>query len=541
VKTFVSVTLSAILAWTTFAGNNGRSGSTSTPVWPPFTFSWTSNLGPPGTRVACPVTFAQNRIVKFITRNNEHVLHVKNFSSDGKEIWHFKQDLDIRYIFTINSRDFEGAPSIADQSVFFSGTRKLYCVSLDEGKLLWEFEYDIKEDADISTSNPLVYGDGSRMLVAVNVLSRVYIHDGKTGRVLNEHDNNSENIPPARLSDESTIFPVHLDNSGYPLIQLPKEALRQKGGFATAKDLVIGYYLSAKWIAWRYDRLYNRWEKAWEVNDDTKQPSPFWSYRHATVLSDRIILTMPKKLVCIDYQGRQLWAFESPLCQWNQTVPVAGNVALLSRYVGSRTLQAIDVRDGFAYEPQEMSVVFQAPPVPVDDGFMVTTTGAGLWVFSSALPPKPKIIVNDIIKVPKKWNAFPLTIGVKNIGGSRLTFKLEVDGKKISKELERCNPGQTVRFRHLLSNPKDGAAAAMIASGDVGNASLACYIERTDTEPDRRDVNLDGEIDSLDACFIFAGLGKEAAGDPWMISRRCDVNGDGKVDLADLAIVGGKK
>lgn len=531
--------IAIVLGWTTFAGNSSRSFETETPVWPPFSVKWSINLGPPGTRVASPVTFEKVRIVKYIRRDEGQVLHIQAFDDSGKVRWHYKKDLGTKVIFAINSKDFEGSPTIAANMIFFTTTKTLIALSFDEGKLLWEYEYQLRDDQDISTSCPLVYGDKNQTLVVVPVVDKVFIHDGYNGKLLSKTDNISETVPPVLLSGQSTLSPVHIDNNGKKLAQLPPEALRQKGGFATSGDLSVAYYLNACWKAWRFDRRYNRWDKAWTVEDKSKQPSPFWSYRHANITGDRIILSMPKKLVCVDLQGKTLWEYESPICQWNQSVPVAGNVALLTCFVHSRMLQPIDIRDGLLYDQWEMPVFPMAPPVPTVSGFMVVSTGASLWEFSSAAPPKASISANQLITIYKDWAGFEFPVNVKNVGGSRMTFTAKSEEAEIDGTMTRCNPGSSKKYKTKLKRMAPQQRVSFVVDGDGGMDSITVYITASDTLPDPRDVNLDGKIDNLDVLEVLLRLGRKASGKPWELSQRSDVNGDGMVGLADLIIVGG--
>ena len=528
-----------VLGWTTFAGNSSRSFETDQPVWPPFKVKWSTNLGPPGTRVASPVSFEKIRIVKYIRRDNGHVLHVQAFDDDGNQRWHYEKDLGTKVIFSISSKDFEGSPAIAAKVVFFTTTKTLVALSFDEGKLLWEYDYQLREDQDISTVCPLVYGDKGQTLVLVTVVDKVFIHDGYNGKLLSKSDNISETVPPVLMSNQSTLSPVHLDNNGKKLTQLPPEALRQKGGFATSGDLSVGYYLNASWKAWRYDRRYNRWEKAWTIEDKNKQPSPFWSYRHASTAGQRFILSMPMKLACVDLQGKIIWEHESPLCQWNQSVPVAGNVALLTCFVHSRMLQPIDVRDGLVYKPQELPVFPMAPPVPTISGFMIVSTGASLWEFSSAKPPKAKISANQLITICKDWTGFEFSVRVENIGGSRMSFSVKSEEAEIEGAMTRCNPGSSKKFKAKIKRMAPQQRVSFVADGDGGTDSITVYIKAQDNPPDPRDVNLDGSVDNMDVLEIILRMGMKPDGKPWELSRRSDVNSDEIVGLADLIIVGG--
>lgn len=531
--------IAIVLGWTTFAGNSSRSFETDQPVWPPFTVKWSTNLGPPGTRVASPVTFEKVRIVKYIRRDNGHVLHVQAFDDNGNQRWHYEKDLGTKAIFSINSKDFEGSPAIAAKVVFFTTTKTLVAISFEKGKLLWEYEYQLREDQDISTVCPLVYGDSGQTLVVVPVVKDVFIHDGYNGKLLGKAENISEIIPPVLMSNQSTLSPVHLDNNGKKLSQLPPEALRQKGGFATSGDLSVGYYLNASWKAWRYDRRYNRWEKAWTIEDKNKQPSPFWSYRHASTAGQRFILSMPMKLACVDLSGKTIWEYQSPLCQWNQSVPVAGNVALLTCFVHSRMLQPIDVRDGLVYQPQELPVFPMAPPVPTVSGFMIVSTGASLWEFSSAKPPKAKILANQLMTICKDWDGFEFPVKVENIGGSRMSFIVKSQEADIDGKLTRCNPGSTVTFKARIKKMVPQQRVSFVVEGDGGTDSITVYIKAEDNPPDPRDVNLDGKIDNLDVLEVLVRIGMKVAGKPWELSRRCDANSDGIIGFVDLIIVGG--
>lgn len=537
-KTVILV-VAAFLGWSTFAGNPSRSFITENPVWPPFAYKWSVNLGPPGTRVASPVTAENIRIVKYIRRDGAHILFLKAFDRNGTQLWSYEKDLGTTVIFSNKTRDFEGSPTISDRCVYFTTTRTLASLTLDKGKLLWEHEYDIPREQDISQVCPLVFGRGNKSVVLVTVGKDVYMHDGEKGTVFSKSSNVADAIPPVLLSGESTLSPVHLDVNGKRLAQLPAEALAQKGCFASAGDLFVAYYLNACWKAWKFDRRYNRWEKTWTVEDKSSQPSPFWSYRHATITGDRIILTLPKKIVCVDYAGKTIWEREFPQCQWNQSVPVGGNVALLSSFVKSRILQPIDVRDGEPYPEMELPLYPMASPVPTQDGFMFVSSGASLWEFTSAAPPKAKITVNPSIRISTDWVDFDFPVSVSNTGGSRMTFTVSSDQAKLDKGVKRCNPGSKFVFRASITKMNDLQRISFVTDGDGGKAWATTYISASDTPPDRRDVNLDGSIDSFDAFEVIVRMGKKPAGKPWDIARRCDVNGDGSIGILDLIVVGG--
>lgn len=536
-KTLCLLVVSATLSWTTFAGSSSRSGSTQTPVWPAFKVKWSVNLGDPGTRVATPVTFENYHIVKYVTRKEGYKLHVRAFDRNGKDLWHFIDELNPKFPFAINSRDYEGSPSIAGQCVYFTGTRKLYCLTLDEGKKLWDFEFDIREDDEITTVCPLIYGDGNRMLVATLAAGKVYINEGTKGILIKTVKNISGNIPPAKLSDDSILCPVHLTNTGTQLAQLPKEALGQKGGFATGNNLAVGYYLNAKYMAWRFNSLYNRWEKAWEYVDKTAQQSPFQSYRHPTIVGDRVILSLPKKIVCVDLDGKELWSHESPLCRWNQMVPVAGNVVLITTFSHGQDMQALDIRDGLPYDAQKLPVFLQTPPTPTDDGFIALSTGASLWSFSSANPPKPSIIHPYKLVISKEWADFSFNVQVKNVGGSRMTFSLASEDAILDSTMKRCDPARSVGFSvQPLKFSPDGKITFQV-DGDGGYDSAITYISAIDGQPDRRDVNLDGRVDVVDFVAVLGMIGKEPSGKIWNFARRCDFDDSGKIDAVDLAKV----
>ncbi len=533
----LSLVLSVILGWTTFAGSSSRSNSTEVKVWPPFSYSWMENFGPPGTRVFTPVTFETYRICKYILRDKEYSINVKAFDRSGTLVWSFSEALDRRLLFMINALDYEGSPTIAGQMVFFTGTKKLYCLALDSGRLLWDFTYPVKETTDLAMVCPLAYGETGIAKIAVNVEDKVYIHEALVGKVLKIAKNTGVQVPPLKLTGESIICPVHLDVAGEPLVPLPKEALKHEGGFASNKDMIVGYRPNSRWFAWKLDRRYNRWEKVWEIDDSAKVESPFWSFRHATMLEDRIIFATPNKIVCVDYAGKEIWSHDSELARWNQYVPVSGNVALVTCYTKSKVLQAYDVRDGLPYDPIELPVYIQAPPVPTDDGFMVMTTGGGLWAFKSSQPPKPEIEMAKSIKIYKGWTDYEFGFGVKNVGGSRMTFETKANDLVLA-SMKRCNPNETVSFRFTLSQFKPDLKVTVEVDGDGGRESSICYVTVTDTEPDRLDVNLDGRIDFADAFIVLMNIGKAATGKPWEISRRCDVDGDGAVTILDFACFG---
>lgn len=534
----VILVAAVFLGWSTFAGNNTRSFMTEDPVWPPFSYKWSVNLGPPGTRVASPVTAENIRIVKFIRRDGMHTLFVKAFDKTGKQLWSFEKDLGIKIIFSMKSKDFEGSPTIADRCVFFTTTRTLAAISLDSGKLLWEHEYNLTQDMDISFVCPLVYGKANKSIVLVTVGKDVYMHDGNNGNVFSISENLSDPIPPVLLSGDSTLSPVHLDSNGKKLAQLPLEALDQKGCYASTGDLFVAYYLNACWKAWRYDRRYNRWEKAWKVEDETDQPSPFWSYRHATVASDRMLLTMPRKIVCVDFYGATIWEKEFPQCQWNQSIPVGGNVALLAAFVKSRVLQPIDVRDGQLYPEMELPLYPMTSPVPTPQGFMIVSTGASLWEFSSAAPPKTKISVNPSIKISEKWTDFDFPVVVSNTGGSRMAFSVSSDQAKIDNDIKKCDPGSTFILRASIMKMVQEQRISFAVDGDGDKAWATTYISASEMMPDRRDINLDGNINCLDALEVIRMMGEKPVGKPWDVRKRCDVNCDGSIGYNDLAIVG---
>lgn len=535
------VAVAVVLGWTTFAGNTSRSFYTEKPIWPPFLMKWSINLGPPGTRVTSPVTAEKIRIVKYIRRDNCHMLYLKAFDDSGKQIWSFEKDLGTKIIFQINTRDFEGSPTIANGMVFFTTTKTLAAITLDEGKLVWEYQYELQESQEIAYVNPLVYGEGGQIIVVVTVGKNVFLHDGYNGKVFAKSDNFSDKIPPVLLSNQSTLSPVHLDSFGKKLAQLPAEALKQKGGYAVSDDFLVAYYLNACWKAWRYDRKYNRWDKAWMVEDKTDQPSPFWSYRHATITGDRILLSMPKKLVCTDFDGNTIWEYESPLCQWNQSVPVAGNVALLTAFVKSKVLQAIDVRDGLLYPAMELPLYPMASPVPTDSGFMVVSSGATFWEFSSALPPKVRIYANSYYNISNLWDEFDFPLKVTNVGGSRMTFTMKSQETTIVGGMTRCNPGMSVVFKVRIKKMTSNQRVSVTAEGDGGTDSVLVFIQASENLPNKRDVNLDGVVDKVDFIEVFTRLGQKAVGKAWNVSRRCDLDNDNIIGLSDLMIMGRKQ
>jgi hypothetical protein len=302
----------------------------------------------------------------------------------------------------------------------------------------------------------------------------------------------------------------------------------------------VGYFLNAKWKAWRFDRNYNRWTQAWEVGDAGRLESPFWSYRMACLAGDRAILSFPNRISCVDLEGKEIWSLGTELARWNQYVPVSGNIALITCYMNSRMLQAVDIRDGLPYGPQELPVYIQAPPVPTDDGFMVMSSGGGIWAFSGSSPPKPEIVMPKTFSVPKAWKGFPLRLGVKNTGGSRMAFDLSVDGESVAK-MARCMPGETVTFTLELADLEGDFKVTAEAVGDGVRDSRICHVTVVDRLPDQGDVNLDGRTDLADALTIVANFGKNACGKPWEISQRCDMNGDGKVTVLDLAVWGSRR
>ena len=117
---------------------------------------------------------------------------------------------------------------------------------------------------------------------------------------------------------------------------------------------------------------------------------------------------------------------------------------------------------------------------------------------------------------------------------SQLTFTLgQYPGK--------CSEGKTFTIRQALryrKNPKEYGQANFIfnitVGGNAANVTLQS-IDYKDTRPIKGDVNGDGTVDVADIAAVIDAMAAAATGTS--ASTPADVNGDGSIDVADIAAI----
>ncbi|MCL2462679.1 MAG: dockerin type I domain-containing protein, partial [Defluviitaleaceae bacterium] len=165
------------------------------------------------------------------------------------------------------------------------------------------------------------------------------------------------------------------------------------------------------------------------------------------------------------------------------------------------------------------------PPDALQTFTLTVTAGETAAVTDMQIVSQPKLIYNELDTLDLSALFVEVTYG----GGSSETVKYaDFESRSITLAYSSGNPAA---MGDVLRLSKHNGLTIVITCGNVTAETAALTV----TINAKYDINGDGKVDSADLTLIMANLNKKASTNA--TTKKCDVDGNGIVDMADYSAV----